>query len=103
MYRAGDITELCELVHPQIGVLTAIGPVHLERMGSIEAIADAKSELARRCPPTATWSPTAMTRACARSPRARRSTPSSTGWSQTTPRSEPSRSRWPTGGPRSRW
>ena len=46
MYRAGDITELCELVHPQIGVLTAIGPVHLERMGSIEAIADAKAELA---------------------------------------------------------
>ena len=27
MYRAGDIAELCELVHPQIGVLTAIGPV----------------------------------------------------------------------------
>jgi UDP-N-acetylmuramoyl-tripeptide--D-alanyl-D-alanine ligase len=46
MYRAGDITELCELVHPQIGVLTAIGPVHLERMGSIEAITDAKAELA---------------------------------------------------------
>jgi UDP-N-acetylmuramoyl-tripeptide--D-alanyl-D-alanine ligase len=46
MYRAGDIAELCELVHPQIGVLTAIGPVHLERLGSIEAIADAKAELA---------------------------------------------------------
>ena len=46
MYRAGDIAELCELVHPQIGVLTAIGPVHLERMGTIEAIADAKAELA---------------------------------------------------------
>ena len=51
MYRTGDITELCELVHPQIGVLTAIGPVHLERLGSIEAIADAKSELARALPP----------------------------------------------------
>jgi UDP-N-acetylmuramoyl-tripeptide--D-alanyl-D-alanine ligase len=51
MYRAGDITELCELVHPQIGVLTAIGPVHLERMGSIEAIADAKAELALALPP----------------------------------------------------
>jgi UDP-N-acetylmuramoyl-tripeptide--D-alanyl-D-alanine ligase len=50
MYRAGDITELCELVHPQIGVLTAIGPVHLERMGSIEAIADAKAELALALP-----------------------------------------------------
>jgi UDP-N-acetylmuramoyl-tripeptide--D-alanyl-D-alanine ligase len=50
MYRKGDITELCELVHPQIGVLTAIGPVHLERLGSIEAIADAKSELVRALP-----------------------------------------------------
>ena len=51
MYRAGDITELCELVHPRIGVLTAIGPVHLERMGTIEAIADAKAELAHALPP----------------------------------------------------
>jgi UDP-N-acetylmuramoyl-tripeptide--D-alanyl-D-alanine ligase len=50
MYRKGDIAELCELVHPEIGVLTAIGPVHLERLGSIEAIADAKSELPRALP-----------------------------------------------------
>jgi UDP-N-acetylmuramoyl-tripeptide--D-alanyl-D-alanine ligase len=50
MYRAGDIAELCELVHPSIGVLTAIGPVHLERMGTIEAIADAKAELALALP-----------------------------------------------------
>ena len=46
MYRAGDIAQLCELVHPQVGVLTAIGPAHLERMGTLEAIADAKAELA---------------------------------------------------------
>jgi UDP-N-acetylmuramoyl-tripeptide--D-alanyl-D-alanine ligase len=50
MYRAGDIAELCELVHPQIGVLTAIGPMHQERLGSIEAIADAKAELALALP-----------------------------------------------------
>jgi UDP-N-acetylmuramoyl-tripeptide--D-alanyl-D-alanine ligase len=50
MYRAGDIAELCELVHPEIGVLTAIGPVHLERMGTIEAIMDAKAELALALP-----------------------------------------------------
>jgi UDP-N-acetylmuramoyl-tripeptide--D-alanyl-D-alanine ligase len=50
MYRAGDIAELCELAHPRIGVLTAIGPVHLERMGTIEAIADAKAELALALP-----------------------------------------------------
>ncbi|HTU29763.1 MAG TPA: UDP-N-acetylmuramoyl-tripeptide--D-alanyl-D-alanine ligase [Solirubrobacteraceae bacterium] len=52
MYRAGDIAELCELVQPEIGVLTAIGPAHLERMGTIEAIADAKAELALALPPT---------------------------------------------------
>ncbi|HEX5194447.1 MAG TPA: UDP-N-acetylmuramoyl-tripeptide--D-alanyl-D-alanine ligase [Solirubrobacteraceae bacterium] len=51
MYRKGDIAQLCELVHPSIGVLTAIGPVHLERLGSIEAIADAKSELPQALPP----------------------------------------------------
>jgi UDP-N-acetylmuramoyl-tripeptide--D-alanyl-D-alanine ligase len=54
MYRKGDIAELCELVHPTIGVLTAIGPVHLERLGTIEAIADAKAELARALPPGGT-------------------------------------------------
>ena len=37
MFRRGDIAELCELVHPKIGVITAIGPMHLERLGSIEA------------------------------------------------------------------
>jgi UDP-N-acetylmuramoyl-tripeptide--D-alanyl-D-alanine ligase len=45
MFRRGDIAELCELVHPTIGVVTAIGPMHLERLGSIEAIAAAKGEL----------------------------------------------------------
>jgi UDP-N-acetylmuramoyl-tripeptide--D-alanyl-D-alanine ligase len=50
MYRKGDIAALCDLVHPGIGVLTAIGPMHLERMGTIEAIADAKAELALALP-----------------------------------------------------
>jgi UDP-N-acetylmuramoyl-tripeptide--D-alanyl-D-alanine ligase len=45
MFRRGDIAELCELVRPTIGVITAIGPMHLERLGSIEAIAAAKGEL----------------------------------------------------------
>lgn len=45
MFRRGDITELCELVHPTVGLITAIGPMHLERLGSIEAIAAAKGEL----------------------------------------------------------
>jgi UDP-N-acetylmuramoyl-tripeptide--D-alanyl-D-alanine ligase len=51
MYRQGDIRELCELVGPEIGVLTAVGPAHLERLGSIEAIARAKAEIAEALPP----------------------------------------------------
>ncbi len=51
MFRRGDIAELCELVHPKIGVITAIGPMHLERLGSIEAIAAAKGELLDALPP----------------------------------------------------
>ncbi|MGC9220210.1 MAG: UDP-N-acetylmuramoyl-tripeptide--D-alanyl-D-alanine ligase [Solirubrobacteraceae bacterium] len=51
MYRAGDIRELCELTHPTIGVITAIGPAHLERMGSLDAIQAAKAELAQALPP----------------------------------------------------
>ena len=30
-YRRGDIKELCDFVHPTVGILTAIGPQHLER------------------------------------------------------------------------
>jgi UDP-N-acetylmuramoyl-tripeptide--D-alanyl-D-alanine ligase len=51
MFRRGDIAELCELVHPTIGVITAIGPMHLERLGSIEEIAAAKGELLDALPP----------------------------------------------------
>jgi UDP-N-acetylmuramoyl-tripeptide--D-alanyl-D-alanine ligase len=51
MFRRGDIAELCELVHPTIGVITAIGPMHLERLGSIEQIAAAKGELLDALPP----------------------------------------------------
>lgn len=50
MFRRGDITELCGLVHPKIGVITAIGPVHLERLGSIEEIQAAKAELLEALP-----------------------------------------------------
>jgi UDP-N-acetylmuramoyl-tripeptide--D-alanyl-D-alanine ligase len=49
-YRRGDVAELCDLVQPRIGVLTAIGPAHLERFGSLEAIEEAKSELAEAIP-----------------------------------------------------
>ena len=41
----GDIRELVELVHPTIGILTSIGPQHLDTFGSIEGVAAAKKEL----------------------------------------------------------
>ena len=44
-YGKGEISSLCEWVKPQIGVVTAIGPVHLERMRSLDTIVAAKSEI----------------------------------------------------------
>jgi UDP-N-acetylmuramoyl-tripeptide--D-alanyl-D-alanine ligase len=44
-YGEGEIAEICELVRPKIGVLTSIGPAHLERFGSLETIARAKYEI----------------------------------------------------------
>jgi len=43
--QTGDIAELSAMVKPSIGVLTAIGPAHLETFGSIEGVRRAKSEL----------------------------------------------------------
>lgn len=45
-YGPGEIAEMCRWVRPGIGVITAIGPVHLERMRSLERIVAAKSEIA---------------------------------------------------------
>lgn len=44
-YQPGDITALCDLAKPQVGILTNIGTVHASRAGSQEAIAQGKSEL----------------------------------------------------------
>ncbi|HET7053067.1 MAG TPA: UDP-N-acetylmuramoyl-tripeptide--D-alanyl-D-alanine ligase [Solirubrobacterales bacterium] len=49
-YRRGDIAELCRLVEPRIGILTAIGPAHLERFGTLEQTTLAKGELAEGLP-----------------------------------------------------
>ena len=43
-YR-GDIEELCRIAPPDIGVVTTVGPAHLETMGSIENIAREKGDL----------------------------------------------------------
>ena len=40
-----QITELCAIAEPDIGAITNIGPVHLELLGTMEAIAEAKAEI----------------------------------------------------------
>jgi UDP-N-acetylmuramoyl-tripeptide--D-alanyl-D-alanine ligase len=51
MYTTGEIRLLCDLAQPHIGVVTIVGPVHMERAGSLEAIAAAKQELVEALPP----------------------------------------------------
>jgi UDP-N-acetylmuramoyl-tripeptide--D-alanyl-D-alanine ligase len=48
--HAGDIEHLCGIAPPNIGILTAISPVHLDSFGSLEALAAAKGELALALP-----------------------------------------------------
>ncbi len=50
MYVGGEIATLARLAGPEIGVVTAVAPVHLERAGSLAAIAAAKAELVESLP-----------------------------------------------------
>jgi UDP-N-acetylmuramoyl-tripeptide--D-alanyl-D-alanine ligase len=45
MRGLGQIAELCRIAEPNVGAVTNIGPVHLELLGTIEAIAEAKGEI----------------------------------------------------------
>jgi UDP-N-acetylmuramoyl-tripeptide--D-alanyl-D-alanine ligase len=45
MRGPGQIAELTAIAEPDVGLITAVAPVHLELMGSMEAIAAAKAEL----------------------------------------------------------
>ncbi|MDE6134860.1 MAG: UDP-N-acetylmuramoyl-tripeptide--D-alanyl-D-alanine ligase, partial [Muribaculaceae bacterium] len=47
----GDIREICDLVHPSTGIVTAVGPQHLESFGSIENVQATKFELIDALPP----------------------------------------------------
>ncbi|MBQ7518103.1 MAG: UDP-N-acetylmuramoyl-tripeptide--D-alanyl-D-alanine ligase, partial [Bacteroidales bacterium] len=48
--QPGDIKEICELVHPTIGIVASVGPMHLETFGSFENIQKTKFELVRALP-----------------------------------------------------
>ncbi len=50
-YRLGEIRELCQIARPSIGVVTNVSHSHLQRMGSLEAIAETKTELPEALPP----------------------------------------------------
>jgi UDP-N-acetylmuramoyl-tripeptide--D-alanyl-D-alanine ligase len=51
MRGLGEIAALCAVALPDIGVITNIGPVHLERLGTIDRVAQAKAELLLALPP----------------------------------------------------
>ena len=53
MYTGGEIRDLAAIGLPSIGIVTAIQPVHLSRIGSVEAIVDAKAELLEALPSAA--------------------------------------------------
>lgn len=50
--EVGDIREICDLVHPDYGVITSIGPQHLQSFHTIENIISTKFELADAVPDT---------------------------------------------------
>jgi UDP-N-acetylmuramoyl-tripeptide--D-alanyl-D-alanine ligase len=50
----GQIADLCRIARPDVGVITNVGPVHLELVGSLEGVLRAKSELIAALPPGGT-------------------------------------------------
>ena len=50
MYVGGEIADLARIGRPEIGIVTAVQPVHLSRIGTIEAVEQAKGELVEALP-----------------------------------------------------
>jgi UDP-N-acetylmuramoyl-tripeptide--D-alanyl-D-alanine ligase len=50
MRGSGQIAELAAIAEPRVGVITNVGPVHVELLGSIEAVAAAKAEILAALP-----------------------------------------------------
>ena len=49
-YVPGEIAQLCEIARPSVGIITNVGMVHASRAGSMEVIAQGKSELVQALP-----------------------------------------------------
>jgi UDP-N-acetylmuramoyl-tripeptide--D-alanyl-D-alanine ligase len=54
MRGRGQIAELTAIAEPEVAVITNVGPVHVELLGSVEAIAAAKAEILADLPPGGT-------------------------------------------------
>jgi UDP-N-acetylmuramoyl-tripeptide--D-alanyl-D-alanine ligase len=50
MYVGGEIADLARIGRPEIGIVTAVQPVHLSRIGTIDAVERAKGELVEALP-----------------------------------------------------
>ena len=48
--HVGDIKEMCRLVHPQIGIITSVGPQHLDTFRTVERVVKTKYELIEALP-----------------------------------------------------
>ena len=48
--QKGDIKEICDRVHPRIGIVTAVGPMHLESFKTLDNVCSTKFELVDALP-----------------------------------------------------